>query len=335
MPRSSKNACTFLESLQRFDLALLLKDCEIEAAEVEIDDGWLKQLVWEVVVSAPAPVDEALKHLPPHDRKRISEAVVSDVTTASAPDDITIRTAVSGAASNAAVLLAELIVQRETMISVSTGELRIQDVDDYYRARNVRIRERLTGDVPYQNPHADLWDWYNHWKGELPQYKDRRNYIRGMFGPAIEAVSRRPTLPFEEREPTGWERVDRALAKARQQFSTAEAEEDFQSIGLLCREVLISLAQAVYDPSIHQTLDGVAPSSTDANRMLDAFVAHAMPGASHKEVRQHARASLALALNLQHRRTAARQLAALCLEATASTAAVVTIIAKGGPLPDE
>jgi len=114
------------------------------------------------------------------------------------------------------------------------------------------------------------------------------------------------------------------------QLNSASAEEDFQATGLLCREVIISLAQAVYDPAIHDSLDGVVPSDTDANRMLEAYIQFAFPGGSFKEVRSHARASLALALNLQHRRTATRQLAALCVEATGSTTAVISIIARAG-----
>lgn len=137
--------------------------------------------------------------------------------------------------------------------------------------------------------------------------------------------------PDERRGSQQWQRVDRALAKARAQFSIASSEEDWQQIGLLCREVLISLAQAVYDPEIHTTVteDGKPISTTDANRMIEAYVGQAFPGSSYQEVRVHARASLALALNLQHRRTATRQLAALCIEATSSAVAVISIIANG------
>ena len=205
---------------------------------------------------------------------------------------------------------------------------RIQEVNDYYIAREARLKETLPSDIEYTNPHADLWDWYHHWSEHLGAYAPRRQYIRTMFAPAIQSVAKRSTIPIPKREPTGWDRVDRALAKARTQFSTASVEEDFQAIGLLCREVIISLAQAVFDPDIHQTVDGVTASKTDANRMLEAYVGHVFPGDSYKEVRAHHRASLALALNLQHRRTATRQLAALCVEATASTVAVVSILAR-------
>lgn len=139
--------------------------------------------------------------------------------------------------------------------------------------------------------------------------------------------SARSSSTITPREPTGWDRVDRTLAKARAQLDTSSDEEDYQAIGLLCREVMISLAQAVYDPAIHVSEDGVSPSATDANRMLEGYVGHAFPGESYKEVRAHARAALALALNIQHRRTATRKLASLCVEAASSATAVIAIIA--------
>ena len=89
----------------------------------------------------------------------------------------------------------------------------------------------------------------------------------------------------------------------------------------------ISLAQAVYDPERHQSLDGVVPSETDARRMLEGFLGATVAGESNEAVRSHAKASLRLALDLQHRRTADFRLAALCLEATSSTINVVAILA--------
>lgn len=319
----------FLESLHRFDLALLTSVCSCAVEEVnrggeEYFGNWTEEVV---ILRAPPPVDLALKLLPAADRKRIAEAVASNVATKSAHEDIGVIT-VGAPVSGAVSLLAELICQREEMISVATGGHRIQDVNDYYIAREGRIREALPSDAGYENPHSDLWQWYHHWKENLPTWSDRRQYVRALFSPAILAITKRPSLANVEREATGWERVDRALAKARAQVEKASAEEDFQSVGLLCREVIISLAQAVYDPKLHGSLDGVTPSDADANRMLEAYVHHVFPGGSYKEVRAHARASLALALNLQHRRTATRQLAALCTEATGSTAAVISIIAR-------
>jgi len=330
MGHLTDNARRFLESLQRHDLSLLLSQTDAKLKPMEGALDWLGDVTEEaILILAPNPIDEALKSLPRQDRKRIAEAVSSGQQTTKAHDDITVQTRfASKTASPPSKLLAELLIHRAMMIDVATGGVRIQDVDDYYRAREVRIRKLLPPEVKYENPHRDLWDWYHHWSENLPQYKDRRRYVRQMFDPAIDAISIRSSLPGQEREPTGWERVDRTLARVRSQLNGASAEKDYQAIGLLCREVIISLAQAVYDPVIHESLDGVRPSETDANRMLESYIAHVFPGASYKEVRAHARASLALALNLQHRRTATCQLATLCLEATASTSAVISIIAR-------
>jgi hypothetical protein len=69
-------------------------------------------------------------------------------------------------------------------------------------------------------------------------------------------------------EPTGWQKVDRQLQEVRLRLDTAESEEQYQAVGLLCREVLISVAQEVYDPSHHASIDGVVISTSDAKRGL-------------------------------------------------------------------
>lgn len=119
-------------------------------------------------------------------------------------------------------------------------------------------------------------------------------------------------------EPTGWQKVDRQLQEARLRLDTANSEEQYQAVGLLCREVLISVAQEAYDPSAHPPQDGVAPSKTDANRMLEAIFNAELAGAANEEARRHAKAALQLALALQHKRTADFRMAALCAEATSS-----------------
>lgn len=332
MANTRDDACNFLESLQRFDLSMLLRHCHtsVESSETALD--WLGDLdIEHILIRAPNPIAEALRSLPQHDRKRIAQAVSDGQQGSNQLEDVRVETIGGVEVTGAVVLLSELLIHRAMMIDVATGGVRIQEVADYYRAREIRIRSSFAESVTYDNPHTDLWAWYHYWSENLPQYKDRRHYVRQLFDPPIENISKRLSASSEPREATGWQRVDRTLAKARTQLEFASAEEDYQAIGLLCREVIISLAQAVYDATIHQSLDGVRPSDTDANRMLEAYIAHVFAGGSNKEVRAHHRASLALALNLQHRRTATRQLAALCVEATASTTAVISIIVRAGP----
>jgi hypothetical protein len=151
-----------------------------------------------------------------------------------------------------------------------------------------------------------------------------------MYQPLIDQLlDAAHTAPVvHPREPTGWERVDRAITKAHRSLAVASDEEDFQAIGLMCREVLISLGQAVYDPAQHGTaLDGVEIGAADGVRMIQAFLNFVATGDANAKLRKHARASSDLALELQHKRTAGKRAAALCLEATASITNLVSILA--------
>lgn len=126
---------------------------------------------------------------------------------------------------------------------------------------------------------------------------------------------------------TGWPRVDRGLEEARTRLEAARTEEQFQAIGVLCRETLTSLAQAVYDPAKHGALDGVDTSTADARRMLEAFIAAELGGGANEEARSHAKAAIKLTLALHHDRSAGFRDAAICVEATSFLISMVAIIA--------
>lgn len=201
MSNLAETACKFLESLQRFDLSMLLRHCEASIEEIDVGTWEVDLLEDAVVIRAPKLIADALNALAQEDQKRIAEAVSSlhwktfDKITVLADHEVTV--------AGAPALLAELLTQRALMISVATGGERIQDVNDYFRAREFRIRQALPQGIEYANPHDDLWAWYHHWSDHLPQYKDRRQYVRQLFGPAIEAVSKRSSLASEPREATG------------------------------------------------------------------------------------------------------------------------------------
>lgn len=143
----------------------------------------------------------------------------------------------------------------------------------------------------------------------------------------VYAASRIGVRAAAFEESTGWEKVDRQLSSAKTKLDAADTEEDFQGVGLLCREVLISLGQEVYDPGLHLPQDGVQPSRTDADRMLAAFLDSELAGGANQAARAHGKAALNLAVALQHKRTADWRIAALCLEASASVTNLVAILA--------
>ncbi len=168
----------------------------------------------------------------------------------------------------------------------------------------------------------------------LVDYYNQKLMVDGWRIVETKRVSGKPIFGYQQgegraevfEEPTGWQKVDRQVQEVRLRLDTAEAEEQFQAVGLLCREALISVAQEVFNPSRHKSTDGVVPSETDAKRMLETFLETELAGTSNEEARAHARAALRLALALQHKRTADFRTAALCAEASFSVINIVAIL---------
>ena len=165
---------------------------------------------------------------------------------------------------------------------MATAGPRIQSVNQEYQERRERIGALLEQfRLPDPNPYGDLWAWYGKWSsGDLPSYQSRREFISHLYAPLIDRLKRgaqgRGSGIFAE--PTGWAKVDRALGEIRKRPEEASTEEQFQAVGLLCRETLISLGQTVYDPARHKPVDGVEPSPTDAKRMLEGYLASELAG---------------------------------------------------------
>ncbi|MET4210654.1 hypothetical protein [Bradyrhizobium sp. LA2.1] len=225
-----------------------------------------------------------------------------------------------------AELITALDKIKATMISVATTERKIQTVESQFIALHDEADAALQArGIENGLPYRSLWDWYGRWsQGDLPTYQSRRAFLNDSFDTLLKRVRGKPGREYE---PTGWARVDRTVAEMKNQLAAAKAEEQFQNVGLLGRELLISTAQQVFDASKHPTLDGVAASKTDAKRMLEAYIAVELGGGANEFVRKHAKASLDLAIQLQHRRTATFRDAALCVEATTSVVSLIAIIA--------
>lgn len=224
----------------------------------------------------------------------------------------------------ASLLIKEIEAQKNLMITVATGGPRIEEVDDEYRSRRREIKRKLRNlQIDDPNSFEGLWESQG-----LETYRSRRQYVRDLYSGLLSDLEEIEAglTPDTTRESTGWERVDRGQEKIRLQLASSHDEEDYQQVGLLGREVLISLAQSVYDPSRHGPVDSVIPSETDAKRMIDSFIEYELKGQSNRELRSYAKSALDLALKLQHRRTADFRTAAMSAEAVFSVVNTVAII---------
>jgi len=225
-------------------------------------------------------------------------------------------------------LLKDIEAQRSLMVAVATGGPKIQEVNHEYIKRRDRIQQELRRrHLKDPNPHGDLWAWHGRWSaGDLGSWASRRAHLSEIYQPLIDQIRSTVTGTRLFEEPTGWPRVDRGVYEIQRSLEQAELEEHFQAVGLLCREVLISVAQVVYDPQRHPIEDGIQPSETDAKRMLDAYITTELSGNPNEGIRRHAKAALLLANDLQHHRTATYRQSALCAEATISVVNLLAII---------
>lgn len=221
-------------------------------------------------------------------------------------------------------LLSALEYLHSTMIAVATGGPRIDEVNYDFKEGYQAVAAALdTRGIENPLPYGDLWQWYGRWSSDLPSWASRRVFVTDLFQPLLAAVRTGRSQPLK---PTGWARVDRTMGEVRDRLVRAQSEEQYQAVGLLCREALISLAQEVFDPQLHPTDADVRVSVTDFKRMIEAYIAVELGGSAAEEARRHSRTALDLSLRLQHQRTASFRDAAICVEATSSVVNIIAIV---------
>lgn len=230
---------------------------------------------------------------------------------------------------NKKIILEKIEELKNIMTDVSTGGSKIQTVDQKYRHLYCILDEWLiTLGIENPNPYKGLWDWYNRWKqNDLSTYASRRAFIPELYQSLIDIINSSAEDSYiSEYIPTGWERVDRTIYEMKKGLSSASTEEQFQAIGMLGRETIITIAQEVYDKTIHSTLDGVEPSVTDAKRMLDAFLNYNLSGSSNERTRKFAKSAVDMANHLTHDRMAIKRDATMCLVSVTAVASLIKLI---------
>lgn len=261
-----------------------------------------------------------------HSNRRIRE-VLAERLERGATDDGEGRQGEVAEEVTDAQLLKEIDAQRLLMIAVATGRRELDDDhNEEYMLRRERIDDALRErGLDNPNPYDDLWSWQAKWSGDLPKYPQRREYASSLYKPLTDLIrSGRARL---RPEVTGWVKVDAILRDVAVGVTRAKHEHDHQAIGLLCREALIAVADAVHDPARHPPTDDKTPSKTDAKRRLDAYLAVELQGDGNEEVRRLTKAVAALADAVVHRQSATIRDAALAAEATMAVVNLLTIIA--------
>ncbi|MDR1973976.1 MAG: hypothetical protein LBQ31_04795 [Bacteroidales bacterium] len=221
--------------------------------------------------------------------------------------------------SNKKELIRQVEYLKETMISVATGGPKIQSIDEQYQQVYYDVERLLKKlDVENPNPHNTLWNWYSKWSNDIHSYQGRREYINGIYNPLISILSEAEGAKTVDVKVdlSDWDKINRNIIEINKREKQALDEEQFQAVGMLCRELITTLALIVFDLEKHTSLDGTDIGRTDAKRMLDAYIAVAIAGGESEELRAYAKATNRLANALTHKRTATKKEMMLCTSAT-------------------
>jgi len=157
----------------------------------------------------------------------------------------------------------------------------------------------------------------------LGMVRGKRDRIYRRFLAKYAGLDPDFTLPEE----TGWDKVNRQLAEARAALQQATTDLQYQAVGLACREIITSLALAVFDKERHGAAARPDVGRADAKEMLGGFLATELKGNNAKSLRDVAKATLEHANRVTHNRTASRRDAEVCYQATKSLVDNIGIIA--------
>ena len=231
-------------------------------------------------------------------------------------------------------VIALINAEKDTLIKAGTGVLQIRDpkVNGEYKSQHsylVSILKRL-GLEPVHS-YNDLWDWYNDYNlRELSTYQSRRVFIKSIYEPLLGTIqnSEESAVQLISYEPTGWEKVDDGITRLKEVLTKANETADFQSVGMYGRELLITLAQNVFDKEKHPSPDGTDIGKADSKRMLEAYIHYCLHKKSKEREIKFAKSSIDFSNELTHNRTATQMDAELCYNAVLSTVHIIKVLSK-------
>jgi uncharacterized protein (TIGR02391 family) len=114
-------------------------------------------------------------------------------------------------------LLANIWQIQSIMVSVSTGEAKIQEMEDEYIrlyldiATKIETLAKVGVTLSHKNPFRSLWDWYGYWSSRLPTCASRRQYVLKLYAPLVNPIE--SVLYNHRLDKAEFEDLARSLAK--------------------------------------------------------------------------------------------------------------------------
>jgi hypothetical protein len=172
--------------------------------------------------------------------------------------------------------------QAAVLVSVATGGPRIETVQVQYRERRLELLPALERrGLRYPFPWADLWEWYGYWSANLSGYAARRQRIRQLLRPTLEALelqhsSLSITDPGGHNEPATWADLDGRVAGLALELADVAPSAEQPAAWFLAKPLgRRSPTQVVQ--SRHRSVPGGAVPSTDSMAAYVPAYPHASP----------------------------------------------------------
>jgi len=314
-----------LNAQNKNDIVIMLNNAEISVMRTEYDNwnGDIDYYTVYVVVSVPEFVKIEIKSVEEDIENALNTAIRNT-------DSEVFSKVIISPKSNSKIDLSVIDFSKQefvkridylknTMVSVSTGGQNIKDVELQYKKVYKEVNQQLKKlDIENPNNYDSLWSWYGKWKNDFPTYQERRVFINDMYKELINSLSEveNTRIVDVKVDLSNWEKINRSIFEITKREQQAQNEEQFQAVGMLCRELIITLAQTVYNSEKHQSIDGTEISKTDAKRMLEAYISVVLAGNDSEDLRSYAKVTNRLANALTHKRTATKKEMMLCTSAT-------------------
>ena len=219
-------------------------------------------------------------------------------------------------------LRADVDLETDTLMGVAEGRIAIQDANEEYKKRRRGLRSALKRlGLSDPNNWPDLWLWYGRYKDddELRSYQSRREFIILRYQPLIETLDNladRQLGTGIDIPTTGWAPVDRQVEQLREMYARADTPEQFRQVGLLCRDIFISLGYVVFDPEKHLSEGEPMPKRDNAKDRLAYAVGAEYGGRSNVELRGLVRATWTYVQDRVHDQSEDRRDAMIAADAT-------------------
>lgn len=203
-------------------------------------------------------------------------------------------------------LVALLERQRTILIEVATGTA-IQTHNDEYVENRRQIVAGLARlqqiDDPF--PWRDLWAWYGFYKDDCPTYQSRRDLIHERADPVLNSLEQRLAGGVTDWGGSvddasgGWSDLEIRVDGLKGELDSAVTHDDLQDVGRRSREIIIDLANLLFDDWMVPEGSEV-PGRSDAKRRIEYFLAEALPGEPNSTLRGLIRAAYSLNQTVTH-----------------------------------